>query len=384
MGAEVSTSVLQSGDVFSIGAVIIGLAWLGTWLDITKFGQKTSGVVWIIVLATLLSNLRILPLASPVYDFVGGYLVTLSIPLLLFKANIRQIFSESGPVMLAFTIASFGVVLGALLGYFVLDLGDAAAKIAGTYTGAWIGGAVNFVAVSQAVELSSTDSAIALSASSVTSVIALMIIVVAPSIALLRKFIPSKIIDDVKNAPITLNSDEYTPRFRLPHVAGAIAASFAICTIADLIASKFEWDKYSILIVTILAILLANIFPKRMQKLEGDVELGILAMYIFFAVIGATTDAMAFLKAAPILLTYGLIIMIVHFIVVLIGAKLFKLDLAQAITGSAAAFVGAGVTAAITTANGWRSLITPGILCGVFGYVIATFIGVAITSILGG
>ena len=384
MEPETSTSLLQSGDIFSIGAVIVGLAWLGTWLDTTKFGQKTSGVVWIIVLATLFSNIKILPFASPVYDFVGGYLVTLSIPLLLFKANIRQIFSESGPVMLAFAIASLGVALGALLGYFVLDLGDAGAKIAGTYTGAWIGGAVNFVAVSKAVDLSSADSAIALSASSVTSVIALMILVTAPSIVLLRKFIPSKIIDDVKSEPIIASSDTPKLAFRLPHVAGAIAASFAICAIATLIARQFGWDRYNILIVTIIAVAVANLFPRQMQKLEGDVELGILAMYIFFAVIGATTNAMSFVKAAPILLAYGLIIMTVHFIVVLLGARLFKLDLAQAITGSAAAFVGAGVTAAITTANGWRSLITPGILCGVFGYVIATFIGVGLTSLLGG
>lgn len=384
MEMETSTSLLQGGDIFSIGAIVVGLAWLGTWLDTTKLGQKTSGVVWIIVLATLLSNIKVLPFTSPVYDFVGGYLVTLSIPLLLFKANIRQIFQESGPVMLAFAIASFGVILGALLGYFVLDLGDSGAKIAGTYTGAWIGGAVNFVAVSQAVELSSADSAIALSASSVTSVIALMILVTSPSIMLLRKFIPSKIIDDIKSSPVALESDVPKLRFYLPHVAGALAASFAICAIASLIAKQFGWDRYSILIVTILAVLLANLFPRQMQKLEGDVELGILAMYIFFAVIGATTNAMSFIQAAPILLAYGLIIMTVHFIVVVIGARLFKLDLAQAITGSSAAFVGAGVTAAITTANGWRTLVTPGILCGVFGYVIATFIGVILTSLLGG
>ena len=43
-----------------------------------------------------------------------------------------------------------------------------------------------------------------------------------------------------------------------------------------------------------------------------------------------------------------------------------------------------GGAAAVATAHGWKELVTPGIMCGVLGYVIATFIGVALSGFLGG
>jgi uncharacterized membrane protein len=75
-------------------------------------------------------------------------------------------------------------------------------------------------------------------------------------------------------------------------------------------------------------------------------------------------------------------IIITHLVIVLLAAKLLKVDLAEAVVASAAALVGPAVTAAIATSRGWRTLVTPGIMCGIFGYVIGTFIGVSVTAIL--
>ena len=63
-------------------------------------------------------------------------------------------------------------------------------------------------------------------------------------------------------------------------------------------------------------------------------------------------------------------------------SQIFKVDLADAIVASGAALVGPAVTAAIAISRGWRNLITPGIMCGIFGYAIATFIGFAVTKLL--
>ena len=79
---------------------MFALAWLGFWIDGHPIGKKTSGVVWVLVVAMVCSNLGLIPLASPVYDFVGGSLVPLAIPLLLLKGDLRKIFRESGGVMI--------------------------------------------------------------------------------------------------------------------------------------------------------------------------------------------------------------------------------------------------------------------------------------------
>ena len=103
-----------------------------------------------------------------------------------------------------------------------------------------------------------------------------------------------------------------------------------------------------------------------------------LCMYAFFAMIGAGTDAMGFISAAPVLFIYCVFMLVVHFVVWLVVAKLVKFDLAEAIIGSGAAIVGPAASAGIASAKGWKTLITPGITIGMFGYVIANFVGIAI------
>jgi uncharacterized membrane protein len=59
-----------------------------------------------------------------------------------------------------------------------------------------------------------------------------------------------------------------------------------------------------------------------------------------------------------------------------------KLDLAEVMIASNACILGPATAAALAASKGWRPLVTPGILVGLFGYAIATFIGVALTNLL--
>lgn len=376
--------LIGADDIFSLSAVLASLAWLGVWLDGTWLGRRTSGVVWVIVIGTVLANFHFIPLKSPVYDFIGTYFVPLSIPLLLFKANLRRLISDGGPVLLAFTIASLGVLFGAIVGYFIFDLGEIGPKVAGVYAAGWIGGSVNFVAVAKAVELTPDEFAVAISASAGVSIAGLMLLLALPSLPIIRTFAPSRVIDETEAAPKgAADAEEATP-FRLSHVAGAIAISFIICAASGQIAAALGIDRYSIMIVTLIAVLVANLFPSRFQAMKGDFELGVYAMYLFFASIGASSDAVAFIQSAPILLAYGLFILASMLIVIVLGARFLKIDLAIAVIGGAAAFVGAAPAAAVASAHGWKNLITPGVMCGILGYVVATFIGVGLAALLGG
>ncbi|HPE30426.1 MAG TPA: DUF819 family protein [Parvularculaceae bacterium] len=384
MSFTAAEPLIGPDNIASLAAVMASLAWFGVWLDGTWLGKRTSGVVWVIVIGTALSNFHIIPLKSPVYDFIGAYFVPLSIPLLLFKADMRRVIQDGGPVLLAFAMASIGVLLGAVIGYFLLDLGAIGPKVAGVYAAGWIGGSVNFVAVAKAVELTPEEFAVAISASAGVSIAGLMLLLALPSLPFMRKFVPSPIIDMTEEAPREeIAATEETP-FRLSHVTGAIAASFIICALSAAFASRLGVERYSIMMVTLLAILAANLFPRQFKELKGDFELGVYAMYLFFASIGASSDAVAFLQSAPILLVYGLLILATHLVFVVLAAKLFKIDLAFAIIGAASAFVGAALVVAVASAHGWKDLVTPGVMCGILGYVIATFIGVGLSGILGG
>jgi len=374
-------SVISDQNVLALGAVLFGLAWLGFWIDTTALGKKTSGVVWVIAAAMVLSNYKLIPFSSPSYDFVGGTLVPLAIPLLLFKADLRKIFRESGPVMLTFAIASAATVAGAVIGYYLFDLGEIGPKVAGVYSGAWIGGAVNFIAVSQAVEMTPTEFSVSIGASSMVSNIALLLLVAIPSISWITRQLPEHVAATSEDGEGD-ESHESTTAFKLTHVTGAIALSFAICAVSSALSNWLSMSQYNILFITVLTLVIANLVPKTLHNLEGDFDLGMLFMYIFFAAVGAGTDVSFFFSAALILFAYGMFIIIAHLFIVLFAAKLLKVDVAEAIVASGACLVGPAVTAAIATSRGWRSLVTPGIMCGIFGYVIGTFIGVSITAML--
>lgn len=374
-------SLIPDDNVFALGAVLFGLAWLGFWIDTHPIGKKTSGVVWVLAAAMLLSNTHIIPLASPAYDFVGGSLVPLAIPLLLLKGDLRKIFRESGGVMISFLIASSATVAGVLIGFSMMDLGEIGPKAAGVYTGGWIGGAVNFLAVSQAVEMTPHEFSVAISASSVVSITALLLLIVIPSIKAITRFFPTAAHDPHAGIEAQL-SGAAAPSFRLTHISGAIALSFIICALAQVLANLTDTPQYSILFITVLTIIVANSFPRTMHKLEGEFEVGMLLMYLFFAAVGAGTDATSFLGGAFNLFIFGMIIILVHLTLVLVGARLLKIDLEEAIVASGAALVGPAPTAAIAISKGWKHLVTPGIMCGIFGYVIATFIGVSVTALL--
>lgn len=373
---------ISADDSAALAAVLFALAWLGFWIDRQPFSGRIPGVPCVIAAGVLLSNIGVIPLQAPAYSFVFQYVLPLGIPLLLFKANLRSIVRDGGVVLVAFLIASLGICIGAVGGYLLFDLGEDGAKVAATYAGAFIGGVVNFVAISQAVEMTPTQFSVALGASSPASILGLIALVSVPSIALLRTWMPSQVIRDEGLVDRDREKAAAIPHFRLDHIAAAIAISFAICSVSNYISTRADLVTYNLLVVSTIAVLFANLMPSQMGRLEGDFSLGMLCMYVFFATIGAGTDAVGFIRSAPILFLYCSFMLAVHFAVLLLAGRWFKLDLAEVVIGSAAAIVGPAAAAAIASAKNWRTLVPAAITVGMLGYAIANFIGIAIYKLL--
>ena len=198
----------------------------------------------------------------------------------------------------------------------------------------------------------------------------------------ITRFIPTSFADTMPEHEKLALRETQRPKIYLRHLSGALALSFGICAVSAAIAEFIGMPHVTILFVTILTLIIANLFPKMCDSREGEFELGMLFMYIFFAMVGSSTNATAFIGSAMNLFIYGMMIITIHLAVLLIVAKLIKVDLAEAIIASGAALVGPAPTAAIAISQGWRSLVTPGIMCGILGYAIGTFVGVAVFQLL--
>ncbi len=377
-------TLISADHLFALVAIVVAGAAFAFWAESQRWGRQVSGPVWAILFGLLLSNTGVVPASTPVFSMVSDLLVPAAIPLLLFKANLRRIIAETGPMLLAFMIGVFGAALGAVIGFYLLPLGAEAVQLAGVFTATYTGGSMNFVAVAKAVGFNdSSQYAAAMAADNLVGTPYLLVLVIIPSIAWVRRRFASPIIEETARERVEHPAEEGSGTLNLIHLSGALALSLAICALGFQVADALGIGRYGILFITAFAVIIANISPAAMSRLQGDFELGTLFMYLFFVTIGASANLFELAGEAMILVPYAMMIVGSHLLVLMIGTKLLKIDLAEALVASNACIMGPATAAAIAAGQGWRGLVTPGLLVGVLGYVIANFLGVAVTELLG-
>ncbi len=375
--------LISSESVFTLWAVILGLATFAFWIDTTKFGRNISGVAIIMIVSMGLSNLNVIPKSAPAYGLIWSYIVPLAIPLLLFKANLSRVILETKGMFVAFMLGTLGTVLGAILGYWLLPLGEDAHKLAGVFSATYIGGSMNMVAVSKALELDSLLMSASVAADNLIGTVYMVLLAIMPTMLFLKRWLPSPIIKAAKQkSEENINPIAEKINLNLLHISLVLTLGLVICAVAYDLAAAFGINSYSILFITALAVGIANLFPKYMAKLEGDYEIGMLLMYVFFAVIGAGADIEKMLDSSIVIALFAMIIVICHMVIILICSRFFKLDLAEVVVASTACVLGPPAAAALAGGKHWQELVVPAVMLGVFGYVIANFIGVALALML--
>lgn len=387
-------TLIKPDQIWLIWSIILVIVVISMSLEKKyKWGQVLTGAVISLVFAILLTNFRILPMESTVYDTVWDYAIPLSIPMLLFRSNIRKIFSESGRMLLIFFIGSIGTVLGAFVAFGILknhieDLG----KVAGMMTGSYIGGGVNFVALSQVFDLDKTMVSATTVADNFNMAIYFIILSALPNIGFFKK-------NFNQSQASTSHRDEYKKKTYIStfDLAAIFATSCAIVAISNLISGFFaeiipRTNAVSLLInqllgnpyliITTLTMVLTTAFPKYFENISGAEEVGSFLIYIFFVVIGVPASIPLIIKTAPLLLVFCFIMVLFNMLVVLLGAKLLKVSLQEAIIGSNANIGGPSTAAAMAISKGWYHLIGPGIFAGLFGYIIGNYLGTIVGNIL--
>jgi len=380
-------SLISPNETLQIAGILTGLAAFGFWVETTAIGRKASGVLIILCLGVLLSNIQIIPHSADAYGVVGSMLVPLAIPMLLFRADLKQVFAEVGPMLKAFIASALVIAVSIIVLTLAFDFGEYESKVAGTLAGSYIGGSLNFVATAQAVQLDDPNHYVAaLTADTIGAVLFLILLMVMPALAFVRRLMPSRYYSEAgANLGTEAGQQETSAAkpFDVAGLAAAMAISFIICALADLISAKLGQESYSILIITILALLVANFMKPLVKRFNSEFEVGTFFMYMFFVTIGAGADIATI---AGVALPYVVLICLavaMFFVLILVVGRVLRLDLAELMVAANACILGPATAAALAAGQGWKDLVTPGMLTGILGYSVGTFIGVAVTKLLG-
>ncbi|MPQ46779.1 DUF819 family protein [Marinifilum sp. N1E240] len=372
--------------------VITGAAAFGIYSEHKKWFGKLSGILVTMISMSLLAMTGVVPVASnpnikvEVYDLVFSYFIPISIPMLLFSSNIVKIVKESGKLLVAYILGAIGIVIGCFIAFGLIGLGPDSGKTAGVIAATLIGGSVNFIAAAEALNFSTNPLFTAtIAVDNFVSNLYTLFLFLTPSLLFLSRFFvkPKK-----ENQIEEVKSDSKTFPMTMERIAVSVFIAALIAGLGSIIApflqNLLQTDiNLSILIITVLAVLAANLFPKLLRPLEDTAfSVGLWMMYVFLAVIGAATNIQQIFSIGPAVLAFYLAIMLFHFVFLLSLAKLFKLDVYEVVISSAANIMGPSVAAPMAASMGQKKLVTPGILVGILGYVIGTFIGVSIAIYL--
>ena len=389
-------TLISADNTWMLFAILVVIAAVSIRLEQSfAWAAKVSACVLCLVFAMALANLHVIPTDAPAYDFVWSYLVPLAIPFLLFQADFRKIWRESGRMFGIFILGSLGTAAGGVLAYMLLKniIGiDSAKPALAMFVGTYVGGSVNLVAMADATGADKSLVSAAIVADNLLMVLYFFVLVALPSLGWIRRQYKHPIIDrreEIESSPSEMEKVKEHHRTHksraaeywkarpvsLMDLAMGFAAACMIVAVSKMLAGFFETvlagDGFGIsllrgllssqyLLITTITTALATAFPRFLGNIAGSQEIGTFLIH----------------RRAPLLLVFAAIIVFVNLVFSLGLGKLFGYSIEEITVSSNANIGGPTTAAAFAIAKGWHSLIFPAILVGTLGYIIGNYYGI--------
>ncbi len=320
------------------------------------------------------------------YKSVKSNLLPAMIFLMLLLADMREIFKLGKKMLLTFLLATISIALG-FVGMFALfhtSFGQESWKAFAALSGSWMGGTANMVAIQGALDLPDSAMGYTLLIDSIDYAIWVMILLALVPFA--KKFnvwskADTSAIDEVGER-LALKEENKKP-ISFDSLFLLLGSAMLVSALSQYGASFLPTSDYltQTTWVVILATLAGILFAMTsLAKISGSSELANIMLYLIVALIASRAN-FAELTEAPLYIFAGFVIIAIHVVIMVIFAKLFKLDLFSLGVASLAN-IGGVASAPILASAYSKALIPIGVLMAMMGYILGTFGGLMVGKIL--
>ncbi|MDO4945522.1 MAG: DUF819 family protein [Ruminococcus sp.] len=373
-----------------IAALLVNLPKIFKGDKAQKFFKFAPPIVLIYLGLMVLCTVKLWDLESTAeaYSSLKNPLLYAMLFIMLLRCDLRKIIKLGPKMLIGFFSATVSIGLGFFISYAIMHgaLGEGAWKSLGALCGSWMGGGGNMLAIQAALDVDEASMAYALVMDSICATLYVMFLLWI--IGFSEKFnkwtkADTRIIDEVGQsleAEARANTKALTWHNIMILLGAGLLVSAVCQKIGEFIAGYatfFDKATWTVLLVTLLGVILAM---TPFGKLKGTEEISNVLLYIVIALIASRAD-LGSIGNAPVWLLSGFIILVIHIVIMLILAKVFKLDIFTCAVASLAN-IGGTATAPVLAGTYSSALVPVGIIMALLGYVVGTGGGLIVAQLM--
>lgn len=368
------------GTLMLLAAILVNLPVYLKGKGAQKFFKFASPIVLLYLGMMLLCTMKMWNLedTAATYKAVKNPLLYAMLFLMLLRCDLKKIIKLGPKMLIGFFAASLSICTGFIVSYAIFHkmLGPDSWKALGALCGSWLGGSGNMLAVQAVLDVSEESMAYSLVIDSVCAVMYVMFLLWVINFS--KEFnawtkADVRLINEV-GASLEEEAKANTKPLTWKSMLLLVGVSFFISAISKDVGSMvanalpvFDSATWTVLLVTAVGLLVAM---TPFGKLKGTEEVSNIILYVEIALIASRADISA-MGNAPVWLAAGFLILLIHVAVMVILAKVIKMDIFTCAVASLAN-VGGTATAPVLAGAYSSALVPVGILMALLGNIIGT------------
>ena len=372
-------------DIIGVMTVITMIPVFFLWLEKKtkwKIFDILPAIIWIFLAPIFLSNLNVIPRSTPIYSEFRSFAVPMFIVLMLLDINIKEVMKVAWRGAGVMVIGAIGIVVGAVISFWMFRSGlpPDTWRGYGALAGSWIGGTGNLAAVAESINTPGEMVGMVVLVDNFVYVVYFPIILTAKRWAnRFNRFsrVSQKQIEHFNQATAEVAKKSHEVHFM--DLVTLVGFSFLAMLVANTLARFFPeippvltQGTWAILLVTTIGIAMS---ATPLRNVPGTMPFAMMLTYIYMTMMGAQAD-LTKIGGAQWFLAAGFICIAVHFVFIVVGARIFRVDVSMAAVSSVSA-VGGAASAPVAAAYHREELVPISIMLALLGYALGNYLGVA-------